>query len=341
MPLLEVKNLSISFMSGKQLLPVVQNVSFEVNRGEIVALVGESGCGKSVTCLALTKLLPEPPAKYCGGNITFESDNQTWEMLSLKTRDLQKIRGGKIAYIFQEPSVSLNPVFRVGEQIAEAVLLHHHEPHNVEQIVISLLEDVGIPDPVSRTKCYPHELSGGMQQRIMIAMALAGEPELLVADEPTTALDVTIQAQILDLLRELQRKRSMSIILVTHNLGIVAEVSDRVVVMYAGHTVESAPTQTLLDNPQHPYTRALLNAVPQLGHSEKQLTSIPGTIPSPENFPSGCRFYGRCVRSETLTEKQKQQCASVTPAWYQCRNEHFHRCFYPPSPIIEPSEATS
>ena len=341
MPLLEVKDLSISFASGKQLLSVVQNVSFNVERGEIVALVGESGCGKSVTCLSLTKLLPEPPARYCGGTITFNFDGKERQMLSLKNRELQKIRGGKIAYIFQEPSVSLNPVFRVGEQIAEAVLLHHSEPHNVEQIVISLLEDVGIPDPVTRAKCYPHELSGGMQQRIMIAMALAGEPELLVADEPTTALDVTIQAQILDLLRDLQRKRSMSIILVTHNLGIVAEVADRVVVMYAGHNVESAPTQRLLDNPQHPYTCALLNAVPQLGHSDKKLTAIPGTIPSPENFPAGCRFYGRCVRSETLTEEQKKQCASTIPPWHNCENEHFHRCFYPPSPIIEQSEVIS
>jgi peptide/nickel transport system ATP-binding protein len=341
MPLLQVKDLSVSFASGKQLLSVVQNVSLEVERGEIVALVGESGCGKSVTCLAMTKLLPEPPARYCGGTITFNYNDKNWQMLSLKPRELQKIRGGKIAYIFQEPSVSLNPVFKVGEQIAEAVLLHHSEPHNVEQIVLSLLEDVGIPDPATRIKCYPHELSGGMQQRIMIAMALAGEPELLIADEPTTALDVTIQAQILDLLRELQRKRSMSIILVTHNLGIVAEVADRVVVMYAGHTVESAPAQTLIDNPQHPYTRALLSAVPQLGHSDKQLTSIPGTIPSPENFPHGCRFYGRCVRCETLTEEQKQRCASQTPSWYNCGTEHFHRCFYPPSPVIEQSEVAS
>lgn len=338
MPLLQVKNLSISFKSGKQLLSVVQNVSFDVKRGEIVALVGESGCGKSVTCLSLTKLLPEPPAQYCGGTITFESDNKHWQMLSLKNRKLQKIRGGKIAYIFQEPSVSLNPVFRVGEQIAEAVILHHSEPHNIEQIVLSLLEDVGIPDPISRAKCYPHELSGGMQQRIMIAMALAGEPELLVADEPTTALDVTIQAQILDLLRSLQRKRSMSIILVTHNLGIVAEVADRVVVMYAGHTVEAAPTQTLLDNPQHPYTRALLNAVPQLGHSDKQLTSIPGTIPSPENFPRGCRFYGRCISCDSMPEAQQQQCANIIPPWAKCGNEHFHRCFYPLSSINQPSE---
>jgi oligopeptide/dipeptide ABC transporter ATP-binding protein len=340
MPLLQVKDLSVSFASGKQLLSVVQNVSFEVERGEIVALVGESGCGKSVTCLSLTKLLPEPPAHYSGGEITFNFAGKAWSMLALKPRELQKIRGGKIAYIFQEPSVSLNPVFRVGEQIAEAVLLHHSEPHNVEQIVISLLEDVGIPDPVTRAKCYPHELSGGMQQRIMIAMALAGEPELLVADEPTTALDVTIQAQILDLLRELQRKRSMSIILVTHNLGIVAEVADRVVVMYAGHTVEAAPTQQLLANPQHPYTQALLNAVPQLGHSDKQLTSIPGTIPSPENFSAGCRFYGRCVRSKTLNETQQAQCANTVPAWQNCEPAHFHRCFYPTAPVIKQPEVT-
>ncbi len=335
MSLLQVKDLSISFSSGDKLLSVVQNVSFEVERGEIVALVGESGCGKSVTCLALTKLLPEPPARYCGGSIDFNYDNKNWQMLNLKPRELQKIRGGKIAYIFQEPSVSLNPVFRIGEQIAEAVLLHHSNPENVEQIVLSLLDDVGIPDPVTRARCYPHELSGGMQQRIMIAMALAGEPELLVADEPTTALDVTIQAQILDLLRDLQRKRAMSIILVTHNLGIVAEVADRVIVMYAGHTVEAAPAQTLLANPQHPYTRALLNAVPRLGYSDKQLTSIAGTIPSPENFPVGCRFYGRCFRCESLNDEQKQQCATKIPAWSNCGNEHFHRCFYPLSTVIE------
>lgn len=341
MSLLQVKNLSISFTSGKQLLSVVQNVSFDIERGEIVALVGESGCGKSVTCLSLTKLLPEPPARYCGGSIDFNSDGKILQMLSLRPRELQKIRGGKIAYIFQEPSVSLNPVFKVGEQIAEAVLLHHSEPQNVEKIVLSLLEDVGIPDPAIRAQCYPHELSGGMQQRIMIAMALAGEPELLVADEPTTALDVTIQAQILDLLRDLQRKRGMSIILVTHNLGIVAEVADRVIVMYAGHTVESAPAQTLLDNPQHPYTRALLNAVPRLGHSDKQLTSIAGTIPSPENFPPGCRFYGRCFKCENLTEEQQQYCAREIPPWSNCGADHFHRCFYPLSATIEYSEVTS
>ncbi len=329
MPLLSVKDLSIGFKRDRELLSVVQDLSFEVNRGEIVALVGESGCGKSVTCLSLTRLLPSPPAQYCGGKIEFFCDGKKQQLLKLKERELRHIRGGKIAYIFQEPSVSLNPVFRVGEQIAEAVLLHHSSPENVDNIVLQLLKDVGISDPEARVRNYPHELSGGMQQRIMIAMALAGEPELLIADEPTTALDVTIQAQILDLLRELQKQRNMAIILVTHNLGIVAEVADRVIVMYAGHTVEAAATAEIISAPQHPYTKALLNAVPKLGCSNQQLMAIPGTIPPPEQYPAGCRFYGRCPHANTLSPEEQQLCADRRPPWHGDTNNHFCRCFYP------------
>jgi len=329
MPLLQVKNLSISFRKGEKKLSVVQNVSFDIARGEIIALVGESGCGKSVTCLSLTKLLPSPPAEYSQGSIIFEYDDKQWPILSLRERELRRIRGGKIAYIFQEPSVSLNPVFKVGEQIAESVLLHRKNIDNIDKIVLGLLEDVGIPDPVARAHCYPHELSGGMQQRIMIAMALAGNPELLIADEPTTALDVTIQAQILDLLRKLQRQRAMSIILVTHNLGLVAEVADRVMVMYAGHNIELATTDELINRPRHPYTRALLNAVPQLNRPDKELISIPGNIPTPEHFPAGCRFHGRCQKWTTLTAEEQERCATLVPDWQEIDEGHFCRCFYP------------
>jgi oligopeptide/dipeptide ABC transporter ATP-binding protein len=328
-PLLEVKNLSIGFRQGNQVLSVVQNSSFTVGCGEIVSLVGESGCGKSVTCLALTRLLPEKAACYEQGEIIFRTAGKEHDLLQLNHRELRRIRGGKIAYIFQEPSVSLNPVFRIGDQIAEAVMLHRADAYNVEEIVLQLLADVGIPDPAGRMRCYPHELSGGMQQRVMIAMALAGEPELLVADEPTTALDVTIQAQILDLLKKLQRQRSMSIILVTHNLGIVAETADRVIVMYAGHTVEAAPTAELLKHPYHHYTKALLNAVPRFGRRGSVLASIPGNIPLPENFPAGCRFYDRCLHCRQFPPEKQQRCASEVPPWRQCGEGHFQRCFYP------------
>lgn len=328
MPLLKVEDLSINFIVEGKTLPVVKSVSFELEKGEILALVGESGCGKSVTCMALTRLLPEPPAEYGSGKITFEHDTRKYDILNLRKKQLRQIRGGKIAYIFQEPSVSLNPVFRVGDQIAEAIIMHCPEVVNIDQKVIELLTDVGIPEPESRIKCYPHELSGGMQQRVMIAMALASEPDLLVADEPTTALDVTIQAQILELLCELRAKRSMSIILVTHNFGIVAEVADRVIVMYAGNTVEAAPVKELLKQPVHPYTRALLHAVPRLGFPEEKLTTIPGIVPSADKFPKGCRFFGRCELCPQLSADKQRLCMEEVPEWTQGSEHHYFRCWH-------------
>lgn len=334
--LLEVENLSIAFTTDGDSVPVVSNVSFGIERGEIIALVGESGCGKSVTCMAMTKLLPEPPAKYLEGKITFNTDTDEYSIFDLSSRQLRSLRGGRIGYIFQEPSVSLNPVFRVGDQIAESIVLHDPKVADVKGRIIELLESVGIPDPKSRLRAYPHELSGGMQQRVMIAMALAGNPELLIADEPTTALDVTIQAQILELLAELRKSRGMSIILVTHNLGIVSEMADRVVVMYAGNTVEAGRTSELLSNPYHPYTKALLDAVPVLGsNAEKSLRTIPGTVPSPHEFPSGCRFSGRCDVYKKLSPEKQKECAEKLPPWQLYSEERYCRCFHP---CLEPAK---
>jgi len=324
MALLEVNDLSIEFRLDGRWYPVVSNVSFAVERGEVVAVVGESGCGKSVTCLALARLLPMPPARYASGQVRFTADAETLDVLALPKNQLRRVRGGGIAYIFQEPTASLNPVFRVGDQIAEAIELHRPEITDREAEVIRLLQQVGIADPQRRIRCYPHELSGGMQQRIMIAMALASHPHLLVADEPTTALDVTIQAQILDLLRRLGSEREMGILLVTHNLGIVAEMADRVIVMYAGHTVEAAPVKKLLASPLHPYTAALLAAVPRLNGRERKLTTIPGTVPPPTEFPAGCRFYGRC---QACTAAVEERCRTAVPPWRETIPGHYCRCW--------------
>ncbi|MBN2641231.1 MAG: ABC transporter ATP-binding protein [Victivallales bacterium] len=325
MALLNVQDLSIEFKVDGKWLSAVDKVSFSVKKGEILAIVGESGCGKSVTCHSLARLLPQPPARYSSGRILFSGKNGEKDILSLSKRELREVRGGGIAYVFQEPASSLNPVFRIGDQIAEAITLHRRDVNNVKAEAAALLRQVGIPEPEQRLKCYPHELSGGMQQRVMIAMALASNPELLVADEPTTALDVTIQAQILDLLRKIGQERDMAIIIVTHNLGIVAELAHRVVVMYAGHNVEEAPVQELLAHPRHPYTQALLAAVPRLGHENEQLTTIPGAVPSPADFPSGCRFYGRC--QACIEHKLEAKCPVVAPERSDFGNGHYCRCW--------------
>ena len=326
MSIVDVHDLSIEFQVDGRWVPAVDNVSFCVEKGEILAIVGESGCGKSVTCMSLARLLPEPPARYASGEIFLHGKS----VLTLKNRELREIRRHNLGYIFQDPSASLNPVFKVGDQIAEAVLLRKDaSSSNVRDEVLELLEQVGISDPEKRINSYPHQLSGGMQQRIMIAMALAGKPDVLVADEPTTALDVTIQAQILDLLCEIRKKRDMSIILVTHNLGIVADMADRVVVMYAGHTVESAETDELMKNPKHPYTQALLSAVPKLGHSDEKLTTIPGTVPAPANYPDGCRFFGRCALAEKIMKDESELlCEKSVPEWRETKKGHFCRCHY-------------
>ena len=318
-PILEVDNLSVGFGRGAHRVAVTREVGFQLGRGEILALVGESGCGKSLSCLALTRLLP-PGAAIFSGSIRFrDRARRVRDLAVLSARELRRVRGGGIAYIFQEPASSLNPVFRIGDQIAEVIRLHRPGVDEVYGEVERLLTEVGIPDPARRMRSFPHELSGGMQQRVMIAMALAGEPELLIADEPTTALDVTIQAQILELLDALRRKNGMAVILVTHNLGIVAELADRVAVMYGGMIVETGPTGELLRHPAHPYTRALLEAVPHLGGKERDLATIPGQVPMPGHFPPGCRFSTRC-------QEACPECRASLPDWCDVDAGHRVRC---------------
>ncbi len=268
--LLELKNLSIHFDTERGRVEAVKDVSFSLKKGETLAIVGESGSGKSVTALALTRLLPEPPAKYASGEILWKGAN----VLTMRTRQLRDIRGGEIAYIFQEPSTSLNPVYTIRNQIAEAIELHRPEVKDVDAEIVKWLDLVGIVDPEKRMRDYPHQLSGGMQQRAMIAMALSCQPDLLVADEPTTALDVTIQAQIMAQLIELKSRLGMAIILITHNFGIISDIADNVAVMFRGRIVEYGATRTVLNNPQHPYTRALIDCIPKLGAKRHRLTTI-------------------------------------------------------------------
>ncbi len=318
--LLEVKNLSIDFRFGGRDCAVVDDVSFGIAPGEILALVGESGCGKSISCLALTGLQPEAARRRAAAMNFNPPGREPVDLAHVKGRALRQVRGGGIAYIFQEPSASLNPVFRVGDQIAEAIALHCPEVGDRRARVAGLLRDVGIPEPERRADAYPHELSGGMQQRVMIALALAGDPALLIADEPTTALDVTIQAQILELLVELSQSRGMAILLVTHNLGIVAQVADRVAVMYAGRIVESASAREVLDHPRHPYTKALLRAVPRLNAEVERLATIPGQVPEPLEFPAGCRFANRC-------DAALPRCAGERPERVECGPGHDAACW--------------
>src|SRR4051812_18862595 len=301
MPLLEIKNLRIDFLSGDTSLRAVDEVSLHVDVGETVCLVGESGCGKSITALSIARLVPTPPAQYSNGEVLLQGR----DVLRMSQSELRQIRGGVVGYVFQEPAASLNPVLRVGKQIKESLQLHRPEKATDHE-VIRLLKLVGIPAPESRIKDYPFQMSGGMQQRVMIAMALASEPKLLVADEPTTALDVTIQAQILDLLRDLKQRFGMAILLITHNLGIVGDVAERVAVMYAGQIVELAPARELLRRPLHPYTEALLNSVPKLGGGARRLAVIPGSVPRIGHFPPGCRFYPRCPSA-------RPECANAMP----------------------------
>ena len=269
-PILEIRNLAIDFATETGTVEAVKGISFSLMAGETLAIVGESGSGKSVTGLALTRLLPEPPAIYRSGQILLHGN----DILKMPPRALRSIRGAKIAYIFQEPSTSLNPVFTIRSQIAEALHLHRPEVQDIDAEVIKYLDLVGIADPQKRLHDYPHQLSGGMQQRVMIAMALSCQPELLVADEPTTALDVTIQAQIMDQLRELKKRVRMAIILITHNFGIISGIADHVAVMFRGKIVEYGTTREVLSNPQHPYTRALIDCIPQLGAKRRRLTTI-------------------------------------------------------------------
>ncbi|HCF93664.1 MAG: ABC transporter ATP-binding protein [Verrucomicrobiota bacterium] len=289
--ILEIRDLEVQFATEDGAVRAVDGVSLSIGEAETLALVGESGCGKSVTALSIARLVPEPPSRVTGGSIMLEGVNT----LAMNSRELRSLRGAKVAYVFQEPGSALNPVFRVGDQIGEAIRLHRDlRGGAVAAEVLRLLKLVGIPAPEARMREYPHQLSGGMQQRVMIAMALASRPRLLVADEPTTALDVTIQAQILSLLLDLKERLGMAMLLITHNLGVVAQVADRVAVMYAGRIVEEAPVEALLRLPRHPYTRGLLDSIPKLGLGAERLSTIGGSVPHPGEMPPGCKFAPRC-----------------------------------------------
>lgn len=292
MALLEVENLRTWFTTDSGIARAVDGVSFSVEAGETVGIVGESGCGKTVTSLSLMGLIPRPPGRIVeGSSIRFGGR----ELTSLPPKAFRKLRGKEIAMIFQEPMTSLNPVYTVGDQIREALRLHRGLDRRAGRDAgVALLREVGIPEPDRRFDEFPHQLSGGMRQRVMIAMALAGEPALLIADEPTTALDVTIQAQILELLAGLRVKRRMALLLITHDLGVVAEICDRVLVMYAGQVVESGAVEEIFLRPRHPYTQGLLDSLPRLEDRGRRLRPIDGTVPSPVNWPNGCRFQARC-----------------------------------------------
>ena len=314
MPLLEIRNLQLEFGQGAGALRALDGVSLTLEAGETLCLVGESGSGKSVTALSVARLVAAPPAHYAGGEVLLEGR----DVLKMSAKELRAIRGGVVSYVFQEPGASLNPVMRIGYQIKESLQLHR--PHAAtDQEVVRLLKLVGIPAPESRAASYPHELSGGMQQRVMIAMAIASQPRLLVADEPTTALDVTIQAQIIELLGDLKRQLGMAILLITHNLGIVGDLADRVAVMYAGQIVESAPARGLLKRPLHPYTQALMNSVPKLGAEAARLNAIPGNVPQFNALPSGCRFHPRCPKAQP-------ECAREAPELIAVESERRVRC---------------
>ncbi len=301
-PLLEVRDLRTAFPSAKGPLPVVDGVSFDLARGEVLALVGESGSGKSMTAFSVLRLVPKP-GRVVSGSVKLDGE----ELLDLPVTEMRRIRGGRIAMIFQEPMTCLNPVVRVGRQVVEAIRLHETiTKADARARARELFAEVGIPDPEQRLDAFPHQLSGGLKQRVMIAMALSTRPELLIADEPTTALDVTVQAQILALLRDLQRNRNAAILLITHDLGIVNELADRVAVMYAGRLVEVADREGLLSDPRHPYTQGLLRSIPALSAPGEPLPEIAGVVPTPDQWPTGCRFSTRCP-------KRFEPCAETFP----------------------------
>src|SRR5688572_12553461 len=341
-PLLEVRDLNIAFETSRGDVRPVRDAAFSIFPGQTVALVGESGCGKSVTAMSVLRLIPSPPGKVLSGQVMFEGR----DLLTLSEREMRSVRGGQIAMIFQEPMTSLNPVYTIGDQIVEAVTLHQKvNTKQAYQIAEQSLKEVGIADAGRRLHEYPHQMSGGMRQRVMIAMALSCRPKLLIADEPTTALDVTIQAQILELLRKLQRETGMSILLITHDLGVVAENADVVNVMYASRIVETATVEELFDKPQHPYTEGLFRSVPKLGAYSARLETIPGTVPNPARFPTGCKFHPRCPRTRAVasdpsvdprdvielttggeTFRVLRKCATDEPALREVQPRHWASC---------------
>jgi oligopeptide/dipeptide ABC transporter ATP-binding protein len=318
--LLQIRDLRTSFYTHDGVVKAVDGVSLEVRRGEVLGLVGESGCGKSVTSLSILRLVA-PPGKIDGGEILFEGRN----LLELSTSEMTAIRGDRISMIFQQPTSSLNPVFKVGDQIAEVLQIHKGlSKKEALARAVELMVQVGISDPQRRVKAYPFEMSGGMAQRVMIAMALASKPDLLIADEPTTALDVTIQAQILDLMRNLQEQYNAAIILITHDLGVVAEMADRIAVMYAGQIVEEATTDELFRDPRHPYTQGLIASIPVLGEIKDELEVIPGNVPNLVNLPPGCRFASRCRAREA---KGLTICTEKIPELKPVAVGHTTRCW--------------
>ena len=319
--LLQVKDLQTSFFTPEGEVRAIDGVSFEIGEGKTLGLVGESGCGKSVTSLSIMRLIQSPPGKIVGGEIFYRGR----DLLRLNNEAMRRIRGNEISMIFQEPMTSLNPVFTVGNQIGEAIKLHQGlGKRETRQKTIDMLRLVKIADPESRVDSYPHQLSGGMRQRVMIAMALSCNPSLLIADEPTTALDVTIQAQILELMKELQQKiGGMALLLITHDLGVVSEQADNVAIMYAGKIVERSSTRAIFNRPFHPYTVGLLNSLPGIGGlKKKRLDAIPGMVPSPLHLPSGCRFRDRCPRAQEI-------CAQTEPPLEEKEPGHTVACYFP------------
>ncbi len=307
--LLEVKNLSTYFYTEDGLSRAVDGVDFEIGEREVLGLAGESACGKTVTALSILKLVP-PPGRIVRGEVLYKGR----DLLKYSVDEMREIRGREISMVFQEPTTSLNPVFTIGDQIIETLILHQQlKRKEAQKKAVQLLNLVNIPSPESRIHDYPHNLSGGMKQRVMIAMALSCNPFLLIADEPTTALDVTIQAQILELLKELQKRLKMSILLITHNLGIISQVSDRVAIMYAGRIVEQGTTEKILKRPLHPYTKGLLESIPRMETTQKRLPTIEGMVPKPIQWPSGCRFHPRCPVKLSMCGEKEPEMREFTP----------------------------
>ena len=315
-PLLSIRDLHTSFYTESGVARAVDGVSFDIGTGETLGIVGESGCGKSVTALSILRLIQPPGRIETGSVIEFEGKN----LVTLDDADIRDIRGNRISMIFQEPMSALNPVFNVGDQVAEVARVHAGmSRRDAWERAVEMLELTGMPDAEARARQYPHQLSGGMRQRVLIAMALMMKPALVIADEPTTALDVTIQAQILDLLVDLQKKIGTSILMITHDLGVIAETASRVIVMYAGEVVEQAEVDELFAKPHHPYTEGLMHSMPHIGHDQERLNVIPGTVPAPTEWPAGCRFRDRCPYSWDRCEREH-------PPLYQIGTGHESRC---------------
>ncbi len=318
--ILQVRGLKTYFYTEEGVVKAVDGVDFNVRAGEVLGLVGESGCGKSVTSLSILRLVG-PPGKVVSGEIFFDGK----DLLKLPEKEMVEMRGDRISMIFQQPQSSLNPVFTAGDQVAEVLQIHKNlDKKQAWDRAVELLKIVGIPDPAKKARAYPHEMSGGQAQRVMIAMALALNPQLLIADEPTTALDVTIQAQILDLMRDLRERMGTSVILITHDLGVIAEMADRVAVMYAGRIVEEAPTQELFARPLHPYTQGLIGSIPILGKITNRLDVIPGSVPNLINLPPGCRFASRC---RSRVDYGLKICTEVEPELVPVSPDHWVRCW--------------